>query len=371
MRVLINASNLKKGGGVQVALSLIEEFSSYSTFNFHLVVSDAVYKQLNIDSLKGNFSISRYNLYPTVIKAIFGYDSFLSNVEKEFKPDWVFTVFGPSYWVPMSKHLMGYAVPHYLYNDSPFFRIIPFKEKISVFALKLLCFISLSKSKNFYWVETEDVKLRLSKFLFINSSQIQVVSNTCHSVFNDEIPSINAKYDIFFANVSEKKLITVSANYLHKNLNIINSVVPLLKQLKVRIKFYLTLNKTEFDSFNFDTDYVVNLGPVDIIDCPYLYSRVDCLFLPTLLECFSASYVEAMKMNIPILTSDLSFARGVCGDAAEYFDPLDAEDITNKIIDLLNNNERAQELTRNGNQKLGQFLSSKERASKISTIFVD
>ena len=49
MKVLINGSNLKKGGGVQVALSLIEEFSSYSTFDFHLVVSDAVYEQLNIE----------------------------------------------------------------------------------------------------------------------------------------------------------------------------------------------------------------------------------------------------------------------------------------------------------------------------------
>lgn len=371
MRVLINASNLKKGGGVQVALSLIEEFSSYSTFDFHLVVSDAVYKQLNLDSLKCNFSISRYNLYPTVIKSIFGYDSFLSNVEKEFKPDWVFTVFGPSYWVPKSKHLMGYAKPHFLYKDSPFFRIISLKEKISVFILKQLFFINLSKQKNFYWVETEDVKIRLAQYLSIDLKRIHVVSNTCHSIFNKSVPVSHAKYDIFFSNVSCKKLVTISANYLHKNLGIINRVVPILKQKKIQLKFYLTLNNDEFETFNFDNDYVVNLGPVEIVDCPYLYSKVDFLFLPTLLECFSASYVEAMKMNIPILTSDLSFARGICGNAAEYFDPLDEVDVVNKIINLMVNEDLVEKLINNGKMKLGEFLSSKERAEKISTIIIN
>ena len=370
MRVLINASNLKKGGGVQVALSLIEEFYSFDSFSFHLVVSDSVFKQLNLDGSNPNFLISKYNLKPTVGKVFFGYDSFLSKVEKEFKPDWVFTVFGPSYWIPKSKHLMGYAVPHYLYNDSPFYRIITFNEKISVFLLKVLCFISLTKSKNFYWVETEDVKIRLSKFLSINSSHIQVISNTCHSVFDKEIPFSIEKFDVFFNKVSCKKAITISSNYLHKNLNVINRIVPILKHKKIDFTFFLTLPETDFNSYDFDNEYVENLGPVDISDCPYLYSKVDFLFLPTLLECFSASYVEAMKMKIPILTSNLSFARGVCGNAAEYFDPLDEEDIVKKIVFLINNESRVSQLISEGERKLKEFLSPTDRALSIIDFFV-
>ena len=66
-------------------------------------------------------------------------------------------------------------------------------------------------------------------------------------------------------------------------------------------------------------------------NCPKLYNQADAMFLPTLLETFSASYPEAMKMERPILTSDLDFAKDICGDAALYFNPLDSYDIANKI----------------------------------------
>ncbi len=49
--------------------------------------------------------------------------------------------------------------------------------------------------------------------------------------------------------------------------------------------------------------------------------------MPTLLECFSASYLEAMYMKKIIFTSDLPFAHTVCKDAAFYFAPHDVENI--------------------------------------------
>ena len=51
------------------------------------------------------------------------------------------------------------------------------------------------------------------------------------------------------------------------------------------------------------------------------------MILPTLLESFSATYIEAMFHGKTILTSDLDFARDVCGEAAFYFDPLNPQSI--------------------------------------------
>lgn len=334
-----------------------------------VVVSDSVFNQLNINEFGPNFKFVRYNIKPNIFKALFGYDFFLSNLEREFNPKWVLSVFGPSYWIPTVNHLIGYAVPHYLYGESPFFDIISYKERVYFSALKILCFINLSKGNSFFWVETNDVKFRLAKFLSINLNRIKVISNTCHSVFYSEIPSSNSKYELYFENVNSIKLITISANYLHKNLNVINSLVPLLKKRKIDVKFYLTLEKSEFKKFNFDREFVVNLGPVDIVDCPYLYSKSDFLFLPTLLECFSASYVEAMKIGIPILTSNLSFAVDVCGDAAEYFHPLDVTDIVNKIELLIHNDLRKNELILNGKNRLMQFETANNRALRIFNSF--
>jgi glycosyltransferase involved in cell wall biosynthesis len=40
-------------------------------------------------------------------------------------------------------------------------------------------------------------------------------------------------------------------------------------------------------------------------------------------ESYGLVYVEAMEVSRTILTSDRDFARWLCGDAAQYFDPLD------------------------------------------------
>src|SRR5690606_5173583 len=95
-------------------------------------------------------------------------------------------------------------------------------------------------------------------------------------------------------------------------------------------------------------NYIVYLGKVSIYQCPSLYQQSDYLFLPTLLECFSASYAEAMKMKNIILTSDLDFAKGICGDAAVYFNPLDEIDIVNRILEIDRNEERQLQLINNG-----------------------
>ncbi len=64
-----------------------------------------------------------------------------------------------------------------------------------------------------------------------------------------------------------------------------------------------------------------NLGEVPMAEVAACYGAVDALILPTLLESFSSTYVDAMRAGVPVLTSDLDFARTVCGAAAGYFDP--------------------------------------------------
>jgi glycosyltransferase involved in cell wall biosynthesis len=75
-----------------------------------------------------------------------------------------------------------------------------------------------------------------------------------------------------------------------------------------------------------------------------------------------------MKMKKPILTSDLSFAYSICGDAAEYFDPFDPEDIANKIIFLVNNINRQKELIQKGEERLQDFETPDSRAKKLLEI---
>ena len=75
-------------------------------------------------------------------------------------------------------------------------------------------------------------------------------------------------------------------------------------------------------------------------------------FLPSLLESFSGTYVEAMFHGKTILTSDFDFARDVCAQAAFYFDPLDPNSILSSIIRAFGDNEERMRRVREGTRRL-------------------
>ncbi|TMA95299.1 MAG: glycosyltransferase family 4 protein, partial [Deltaproteobacteria bacterium] len=65
------------------------------------------------------------------------------------------------------------------------------------------------------------------------------------------------------------------------------------------------------------------------------FDRTDALFLPTLLESFSLTYLEAAARGRPVVTSDRDFARHACGDAGYYADPENPRDIADRLRELV------------------------------------
>ena len=113
---------------------------------------------------------------------------------------------------------------------------------------------------------------------------------------------------------------------------------------------------------------LINIGPVKVEDGDSLYQECDAMFLPTLLECFSASYAEAMQTKKPIVTSNMGFAHAVCKDAALYVNPMDADDIAIKIIELYESKELQQDLVTKGVKRLQVFGTSRNRAKRYLEI---
>lgn len=81
-------------------------------------------------------------------------------------------------------------------------------------------------------------------------------------------------------------------------------------------------------------DRIVNLGPVQQQDIAGLFRSMHALVMPSTLESFSGTYLEAMAFGCPVLTSDLDFAHEVCGDAALYFDPWNVNSLMQSIQTL-------------------------------------
>lgn len=361
--ILINCSNLKFGGGIQVAHSFLNEIKNIDKDMYIVICSNALYEQLNIDEFNFRFRFIKYDIKSNPINAISGRNKFLSSIVYKFSVNKVFTVFGPSYWKPSVFHVCGFAKPHYIYKDSPFFKIISFKSNL---ILKIKGFFHLYDFRNnndILITENENVTKQLSKII---KKKIYTVTNYYNQVFDQ----VTEKKIFSFSKKKAVKLLTITSNYPHKNLQIIDSVIDYLRHNFPDFKFIfvLTINKNEIKVSNRNLKYIEFLGKVDIKDCPSLYNSCNYMFLPTLLECFSASYCEAMKMKVPILTSNLGFARGICKDAAIYFDPISAKSIGDAIYLLYLDKNKQKELIAFGTKRLNFFDSSKERAKKYLKI---
>ena len=64
-----------------------------------------------------------------------------------------------------------------------------------------------------------------------------------------------------------------------------------------------------------------------------------------------------------MVTTNLGFARTVCGDAALYFEPMDGADALGKILELRHNTSLQQRLVEAGQRELRRFGTATERAS--------
>ena len=361
MRVIINAASIFKGGAEQVVNSFINECRNIEGNEYHIFLCDNILSGLGADGFPNNFYFYKLDKRPaTSLYHIYKSLRYFDQLENKICPDLVISTGGHGYWRPKAPLLTGFNIPHYVYPESPYFIIIP-KWKLLYWKIRKHFDLFFYKRSDAIVAQTDDVKERVKKLL--PKVRVYTVSNTINSVFLNP-PELKNK-------LPEKKrseeirLLTVSANYPHKNLEIIKSVLDALFMMdKKHIRFVLTLPEDVFNQFIVEKyrPFIYNVGPVDIKEVPSLYNECDMMFLPTLLECFSASYVEAMAMKKPIITSDLGFARQICGEAAVYFDPLDGKDIAGKIIQVAENQTLQKKLTDTGMDYLQNINSPHERA---------
>lgn len=361
MRILINASNIHVGGGAQVSLSFIYHLQHFQHHKFLVLASQKISSQLNLSELKSNVEVKTID---------FGFSDSLKrkakgmhNLEKKFNPNVVFTVFGPSYWTPKAPHLMGFAMPWLINPESKAFKELSVKMWLKKNIQNRIKGFYNSKNAKYYVVETEDVKQRLKQYFKVPLENTWVVDNTYNQHFNNVVVQPTKQSEVF-------ELITITANYPHKNLKIIKKIIPILKTRGLKVRFTLTIPSTDFENmFGGENEYVRNLGPISSKDCPKYYNQSDALFLPTLLECFTASYPEAMVMKRPILTSDLPFAKQICKEGnALFFDPLNPEEIANQIENLVNNDHLYDELVKNGLKRVKEYMTSEQRAEAYISI---
>ena len=183
--VVLNVSNVKFGGGLQVAISVINSLIvNDRNLSWHFIVSDQVFSQIFIPiGREKDFTIC--NVQPSKPLSLFNSFKIIRTLELKLSVDVFFTLFGPGFYRPVrASHLIGFANAWLVEPQSKAYKIFPLWQRIR---LKLKNFIlkELLFNKNaFYVTETETVKKAFCKIYCIKELEQDTlisVANNCVS----------------------------------------------------------------------------------------------------------------------------------------------------------------------------------------------
>ena len=141
--------------------------------------------------------------------------------------------------------------------------------------------------------------------------------------------------------------------YPHKNIKVIIDALKYLPDIKLKIigarDYFLNKFKEQYKN----NPQIEFLGYVPDDEFQKLYSNALCLVHPSLMEGFSLTGLEAMALNCPVLSSNLSCLPEIYEDSVLYFDPHNPSDLAKKIKSL-NQNVRT-ELIKKGQQQIKKY----------------
>lgn len=364
MRIIINTAHQRFGGGVQVALSFIYECIHYTENEYHVFVGPGVKKVIKESDFPENFFFYYFDFGEINFFKTWKINRKLSLLETKIEPDCIVSTSGPTYFHSKAPQIIGFNLGLYIYPESPYFNRLTWYRRVRFWIKRRIHFYFFKRDGIAFFTQTNDVNKRVRNAFA--TDKVYTVSNTHNSFytlirsFPNRLPD---KPKGFF------RFVTISSYYPHKDLEIIPKIAKLLEEKGVNnIQFVTTLETKDFDLYLSPHPFIINIGPIPPDACPSLYQECDGMFLPTLVECFSASYPEAMIMGKPIVTTDLGFARSICDDSAVYYRATDAQSAMDCIIHLVSDVSLRERLVESGKLRLNQFDTPSNRAEKILSL---
>lgn len=87
----------------------------------------------------------------------------------------------------------------------------------------------------------------------------------------------------------------------------------------------------------------------------WLFTKADAYVFPSLMEGFGLPPLEAMAYGTPVISSNASCMPEILGDAAEYFNPKDVDDIAHAIDRVLSDPALRKEMTKKGLDQVKKY----------------
>lgn len=185
-------------------------------------------------------------------------------------------------------------------------------------------------------------------------------------------PNFQNDADHLSIKLPDSFIVSVSTRNPHKNyFRIVQAFSLLLKQDKIKEHLVLigspVLEREEIRIRQFIQDakiedFVHIFNNIDNSELPAIYRRANAYVYGSLFDSFGFTPLEAMACGIPCAISRFSALPEICGDAAEYFDPLNIQSMADAIQVVLNDNDRRSFLISAGLLHAGKFTWEKSAA---------
>lgn len=351
--IFINGFNSKAGGGKSILNNYLSLLSQKSLNDNYIVLTpdkgDYIKYENNEISIIQLPKFLNNSLMQLVV-----YSFCLNKIIIKFKTDLVLNLAD----VPIRtsrKQIFLFDWAYAVYPESTVWKLMTLREWFHR-KTKILIFKKYKKYIKVILAQTETIKNKLIKIYDFKSVTILPNAVSIDNLSNDYFKEFNLPDGV--------KLLYLTHYYSHKNIEIFIDLAKEIRSKDLDYKLIVTLevdhNKKVSTFFNdvkkegLDS-IIYNVGSVEMKDVPSLYRQCDGLLMPTLLESFSGTYVEAMFHNIPIFTSNFDFARDVCKDGAMYFDPFDVQDIIGQLNFIFCNDNEKNELLKRAKTVLSEL----------------
>lgn len=286
---------------------------------------------------------------------------------------------------PVDIYLTQYIVPWFVPKKIKIITIIhdisfnfypQFIKKTDLFFLKTLIPHSLRRADKIIAV-SEFTKNEIIKYYKINSDKVDFFLNAVSDEFlmqaqnmtDEKIKAAKEKY-----NLPEKYILYLGTFQPRKNLPMLIEAFVLVKLTGVKLvlaggkgnNYDKNIDKF-IKNYNLGQD-IIFPGYIDEKDKAAVMAGAQVFCFPSLYEGFGIPILEAISAGVPVAASDIAPHQEIADGAAVFFNPQVAGELSQKLLELLNNNVSRNNLIIKGKEQANKF-SWKKAAEKMLKIF--
>lgn len=374
MRILINTISTKKhsGGAYQIAFNFILKSQEHSEVEWIYVVSKDL-DEIMPELLKRE---AHYYVFPTQPDFKHSYKRVkkeLSELELRLKPDVVYSITAPSYFTFETTEVMRFTMPWVTHPNKYSWSVLSWKAKMK---MQLYCWNQrrMMKKAKYFITQSETTRQGILRITGTKPENVKVVPNVLPAIYKTLLSSPLPQDEEWI------DIACVANTSAHKNLDILPQVIKELQTCGVdNLRFHVTIPTSgvfwknmqrQLDTLGIG-NRVITHGRCSQIELAEMYRSCQLCFLPTLLEVFSATTLEAMYFHLPTVATDFEFNREVMGDACMYYEPKNARQAAEFIKQYIDSKELREEMKVKMEERLKQFSDYDKHFNEILGFLIE